>query len=358
MCADSQETVGEYLKVFKPKLVELPLVSDDLKAVVVGSGNGDFIDAIVERVSERLDLVPPQIADAKHAVQIAVGEVCDAVWPHYSTQADKPTAKLLIGIRGVDGLTLLDIAAPIVKNADRYAFIGWGGDLATYKARQLVLAGMPVAVAAPITAYILDVVKKNVEYCGGDTHLAIISADGVVERKSQEFINSASQGYENTAWAVETFIIPIIAIARMPDGKDCLSAIAELGKPDPELTSQVGDVVSTLLSNRDKEGAEGGPELNPKSIALLAMTATALWKTTIDNLHKSGALDGKTYETAKQRLELLSNMALAAKTVSEQGNQEMAKKILMASARSISEPEFAVRLIANLPAGLFPALKG
>jgi hypothetical protein len=36
MCADSQETVGEYLKVFKPKLIELPLVSPDVRVVVVG----------------------------------------------------------------------------------------------------------------------------------------------------------------------------------------------------------------------------------------------------------------------------------------------------------------------------------
>jgi hypothetical protein len=148
---------------------------------------------------------------------------------------------------------LLDALVPIVNTADRYSFIGWGGDLATYKAKQLVLDGMPVSVAAPILAYILDVVKKNVEYCGGDTRLAVITADGCVDHKPQDFIASAAQGFENTAWGLEIFVFPLIAASIMPDGQSALAAIAELGKPDAEMEKRVVQEISRLVETRHME---------------------------------------------------------------------------------------------------------
>jgi hypothetical protein len=349
LAADSQETVGESLKVFKPKLVELPLLSAELKAVVVAAGDGTFIDVLVERISEQLDLVNPYVASAKQAIQDAIGRACDEIWPHYTTQADKPKARLIIGVRATDGLMMLDAFVPMVKTADPYAFIGWGGDLATYKAKQLALAGMPTTVAAPLTAYILDVVKKNVEFCGGDTYLAVITSDGTVEHKSQDFISHAAQGYENTAWALEALVFPIIATAIMPDGRDCLTAIAELEKPDAEIEKQVAEGIVKVLEAR-KQGVQIGIPSPEQQV----INANHLWSVGLNliqkaeiDLHGVGMVPDELHKQIQQRFLVSGEAGKAASAALTAGDSVKAKELLSESVRILDNSELSSPLIVQ-----------
>lgn len=317
-----------------------------IKAVVVASGDGPFVDLLIERISEQLDLANPYIAAVRQAVEDAIRAACGEIWPLYTTQADKPTAQLLIGVRTIDGLTLLDAPVPIVKTADPCAFIGWGCDLARYKAKQLNLSGMPLAVAAPLTAYILDVVKKNVEFCGGDTHLAVITSDGTVEHKSQDFIAHAAQGYENTAWGLETFLFPILPAAKMPDGKDCLTAIAELGKPDAEMEKKVAEVISRFIEAKN-QGAPivlsppVSPEQQAASANLSWSIALNLMQTAEKNLHDAGCVADDLHKKIQQRFLTASQTGQAANAALKAGDLPGAKVLLESAVRIMDDSDFA-----------------
>jgi hypothetical protein len=346
LCADSQETSGQYFKSHRPKLVELQLVSPDLKAVVVASGDGSFVDMLIERISEQLDLVNPYIAAVRGAVEDAIRVACGEIWPLYTTQADKPTAQLLIGIRAIDGLTLLDAPVPIVKTADLCAFIGWGCDLARYKAKQLNLSGMPVAVAAPLAAYIMDVVKKNVEFCGGETHLAVITSDGTVEHKSQDFISHAAQGYENTAWALEALIFPALAAFKMPDGKDVLTAIAELGKPDAETQKGMVDAISRYIEAKS-QGIPISPS-PPLSLEQQVGSANLSWSIALNlmqtaekNLHDAGCVEDDLHKKIQQRFLMAAQVGQAAGAALKAGDFTGAKVLLGSAVRIMDDSGFA-----------------
>ena len=357
LAADSQETVGESLKVYKPKLIELPLISSDLKVVVVGSGIGPFIDVLMERISEQLDLVNPYLASARQAIQAAINQVCDNIWPHYSTQADKPHARLIIGVRAVDGLVMLDAFVPMVKTADRYAFIGWGGDLATYKAKQLALAGMPTVVVAPLTAYILEVVKENVEFCGGDTHLAVISSSGTVEHKSQEYILNAAKGYKNVSWGLETFLFPLLATGVMPDGKNLLAAIAELGKPDVDIEKKIAEAIVTLVDTRKKaldQGIQGLPE-NEKAVLALASNPLPISLGMVNNsemqLYERGVIPVEVHEEF-QRLYLKAvELVKQANEALNLGDLVTAKNLLLSMISLLSASTPPRQIVGQLPEG-------
>ena len=107
LAADSQETLDDYLKLFKPKVVELSLASSGLKCVVVGSGDGPFIDMLTERIAYLLDAIDPYLENAKDTIHQAIIEICQRIFPLYATH-EKPQAHLLIGVRADDGMALLD----------------------------------------------------------------------------------------------------------------------------------------------------------------------------------------------------------------------------------------------------------
>lgn len=310
LAADSLETVDEYLKVFKPKLVELPLISSDLKCVVVGAGDGPFVDEIMEEISEALDLIEPSTSAAKQAIQRVVTKTCNRVWPLYTRQVDKPQATLLIGLRGNDGLCLLEAPVPMIKAVDRYTFIGAGRVLAIYKAKQLMPDGVPLHVGIPLLTHILDTVSKNADGCGGDTHLAVIHPDGTVEHKSQDYLKEATQGYRLVSWALDTFIYPFLPLVVSDDGKDYLGRIAGLGEPTPELKKKISHALS-FLAERKKGILAGNPlpaqETTEKqrltTQLLVVSVAIKMILNTLPILHRDGALSDELLKETDSRYE-------------------------------------------------------
>ncbi len=64
LCADSQESVDEYSKISRPKVFELNLLDDGVKAVLAGAGNSVFIDALRSKLESALDLAPYLTCDS------------------------------------------------------------------------------------------------------------------------------------------------------------------------------------------------------------------------------------------------------------------------------------------------------
>jgi hypothetical protein len=251
LCADSLEVVGIVHRSVK-KLIELPIVSDDLKAVTVCSTNdGTFCDALIEKITDALNLSDGTFASAKDAIEDATLAYCEAIWKTLTHSQDRPTAELLIGLKTVDDLRLLHLSTPVMSAIDGAEFIGYGTELATYIAGQYGLKNMPTDTASPIIAYIVDIVKNNVPGCGRDTSLAVIHTDGKVEHKSLDYIAKATQGYKSIGWLLDTWVFPFLPLIVAESGEDALSMIGKLGEPKTDWVEKIPGFLKLLKDRKD-----------------------------------------------------------------------------------------------------------
>jgi hypothetical protein len=335
LAADSQETLDDYLKLFKPKVIELPTGSSDLKCVIVGSGDGPFIDQITEKITSLLSVIDPYLENAKETVQQAITDVCHQVFPFYA-EGSRPQAHLLIGIRASDGLGLFDSVVPMLKNADPCTFIGFGRDLAAYKAKQLMHPQISTAIAAPLTAYILDIVKKNVERCGGETKMIVMTQEGSVEEKSGAFLRNAEAGYDNAAWFIESLLFPILPVMSTKDGRDTLSVIADLGKSDTgKREEMVKAIVRTLgIPKLLRKPPSASEELTSAAI-ICAFSLTLIGDSVLPSLARAGAISDEQREYYGKIVHAASMTAQVAMRLAQEGRIEDAKKFLAANTKLV-----------------------
>jgi hypothetical protein len=251
LCADTLEAVGSVHRSVQ-KLVELPLVSNGLSAVVVcATDDAVFSDALIEKISDELDLCDGTYHSAKNAIEEATVTYCSEIWKTLDPSQNKPTAQMLIGLKTVDDLRLLHLSTPVVRAIEGWEFLGYGLELGIYKASQYGLKKLPTDAAAPIIAYIVDVVKSNVQFCGRATNLAIIHSDGRVEHKSQQYIAETTQGYKRIGWLLDTWVFPFLPVMVGPAGEDVLSMIGKLGEPKNDWAEKIPGWLS-MLSDRKK----------------------------------------------------------------------------------------------------------
>jgi hypothetical protein len=250
LCADSLESLGSIHRSVE-KLVELPIVSEGLKAVVVcATDDGIFADALIERISESLDRSDGTFASARSAIESTTRKYCNEIWTVLDASQNKPTAEMLIGLKTVDDLRLLHMSGLVVRTIETWEFIGYGAPLGIYKAGQYGLRDMPTDTAAPIIAYIVDIVKNNVPFCGRSTSLAVLHANGNVEHKSQDYIANTTQGYKSIGWLLDTWVFPFLPLIVAETGEDILSMIGKLGEPKTDWVEKIPGMLKFLKDRK------------------------------------------------------------------------------------------------------------
>lgn len=263
LCADTMESIGSVHRSVE-KLVELPIVSDALGAVVVcATEDGIFADALIERISESLSRCAGTFASARNAIENATLKYCTEQWKALDAASrDKPMAHMLIGLKTADDLRLVELSTPTIRTIETWEFIGYGRELGIYKAGQCGLKNLPTDIAAPIMAYIVDIVKNNVPNCGRATSLAILYKNGEVEHKNQDYIAKATQGYKSIEWLLNTWVFPFLPVIVTEAGEDVLSGIGKLGEPKSDWVEKIPGILQFLSAKRKSILAgEGQPEL-------------------------------------------------------------------------------------------------
>jgi len=203
LCADSQETVGEFLKRSEPKIVVRAsgiLEGGEVatpRAVFACAGDAGFIDMAIEKLWRQMCRAEQTQTGMIEALEDELIRIHERYWPLYPEQ-QRPTLAMLMGLyvpssaqQEFSSLTLWKIDGPIVTEVHTYDCIGYGLSLGKYIGDRLYNDRMETSKAALLAIYLLEQAKNAVQYCGGESQIVLVPLPGWICRLSQEHVNKA-----------------------------------------------------------------------------------------------------------------------------------------------------------------------
>ena len=193
ICADTQETFSGTKKDV-PKLVfQPPRLSDgspeNIAAAFCGAGDGPYIEKLIGNAwqdsqgATNLEELSSRIEDSIKSTYADFGAV-------YQT-GHCPNVELIYGLR-MDGDSKLFYAyGPVVNEKFSYVTAGSGAYLGDYIAGRMTSnSQIPLDRAVTLAVYIIEEAKKNVEGCGGESHIALLRNSGFSGRVGRRQIEA------------------------------------------------------------------------------------------------------------------------------------------------------------------------
>ena len=181
LCADTQETI-ESSKIWTPKLSFEPRDMDsydgasELMAIFAGSGEGPFVDKVVQRIWEDLQLVATfdeACDEAETSIKKTYKEYGQIFQPGYC-----PYAKVLYGLK-MDGQSkLFQADGAIVTEKTTYSVGGIGQHLSEFLCSRMYGENLTLSQAVILASYVVLQAIEHVDGCGGDQHIAVLRNTG------------------------------------------------------------------------------------------------------------------------------------------------------------------------------------
>jgi 20S proteasome alpha/beta subunit len=182
ICADTQETI-EKTKVHTPKLRLEPSktfyggdTSDDLMVAFAGSGPGPFIDKVIDRAWEDVQLAT-NLQEATEEIEKSI-KLTYKEYGQIFQRGYCPAADIVYGVKMHGQSKLFTANDTIVNEKSTYDCIGAGMYLANFICARTYLHNMTLSQATILAAYVLFQAKEHVEGCGGDSHIAVLRDEG------------------------------------------------------------------------------------------------------------------------------------------------------------------------------------
>lgn len=186
ICADTQETYGNLLKISVPKITIRPgaRVPGQPRMVMAGAGDGPFIDKLADEAWKNVTRAGVTELDAvADAIETAIKNTYEEFGRIYQAGA-MPTAELIYGVVGSTRLpSLFRASGPVVNSIPTYASIGVGLYMADYIADRMGHASMMDSGWAELLGiYLLQQAKDYIDGCGGESHVVTLHGNGTVTR--------------------------------------------------------------------------------------------------------------------------------------------------------------------------------
>src|ERR1039458_3607072 len=177
---------------------------------------------------------------------------------------------------------------------------------------------MPTDTAAPIIAYIVDIVKNNVQFCGRSTSLAVLHGNGNVEHKSQDYIAKTTQGYKSIGWLLDTWVFPFLPLVVRETGEDALSMIGALGEPKTDWVEKIPEMLKFLVA-RKKSILAGEipaiPENYKRKVAINGFSfAARMIVNSAKQLHEENLLSEESNNTIRARYTKVNELSQLVST--------------------------------------------
>jgi 20S proteasome alpha/beta subunit len=174
MAADTQETIGEHLKVSVPKLKDC--YGERWKAIVGGAGASKMIDLLFERI-DGIDNDTCDVLDFRNELESILHDVYTRhIYSAPSGIREYLDISLLIGLwTSKNGMNLIETSGTASLIVERgYSCIGWGESHAKKISEQKYMPNMPREWTVLLANYVINQTKRWEPQCGGDTHVMAI----------------------------------------------------------------------------------------------------------------------------------------------------------------------------------------
>jgi len=185
LCADTQETYGQLLKLNTPKIIVRPeFFVPGPRIVFAGAGHGPFIDKLAneawKRVSTRTSA--GDFAEVCDDIEASIKDTYEEFGRIFQSGA-MPEAEMIYAVAVAGRNGLFKAIGPIVNPVDRYASVGVGLYLADYIHERLGLATPRLADSGwyeILAIYLLQQAKEYIDGCGGESHVLTLRASGKI----------------------------------------------------------------------------------------------------------------------------------------------------------------------------------
>jgi 20S proteasome alpha/beta subunit len=177
LCADSEESTGQSVKVSVPKI---EIVDKKFsKLVFTGAGDADMLNRAFEDITNSVG------ARYTHeAIRYSIESVVSDLYREYVYPIpgdDKPYFELLVAYQTAKGCDFVKITRNVTVRPKNYEVIGLGFLHAAHLMNRWYHDGMSEAEAILLAAYVLQQTKLYVPSCGGPSRICILRPDGTVE---------------------------------------------------------------------------------------------------------------------------------------------------------------------------------
>jgi 20S proteasome alpha/beta subunit len=213
LAADTEYTLNT-VKIYGPKIFELPGAIHDPHVVLAGAGDVPFIQMTVElldRELAKLQSVPQSSHQkAETAIRTTVANLHDGFLPPHP-QPHEPSVDLLIAVWSADGgvklWTSSSTAVAEVRDPP-YRLLGYGLDLASCLIEPLKQEWATTVTASALAVYILKATKRFTQYCGGETDICILDANGNFRREDMDHIKAEEEFFSRLENSVSALLLP------------------------------------------------------------------------------------------------------------------------------------------------------
>ncbi len=247
LSADTQESYQGSHKVNRPKLVyhsETNICDLAIGMAVAGSGLGPSIDKVTTQMWEAI-----QEATSLDEACLKAENAIKDFYREYRELTELDNDELIYGI-GASGATRLFHAwGPVVNETNRRAS-GYGQAVADFLLRHF-RDTTHITNAMSWAIYILYSAKTHADYCGGDTHCAVLQNDGQNYLLKPDHIKAMENVFEKTSETTDTMLMLVanplfdaeaIKVATAALSQKIASYLGELSavKSIPELLERLG----------------------------------------------------------------------------------------------------------------------
>jgi hypothetical protein len=221
LCSDTRES-GDLFKRRVAKLVQMPRVwpldKASPRALFTGSGDAAFVDEVIECMWKGV-AGKQSLHEITTALQFENRNYRESIWKAYPclySTTSLPDADLIFAVWAEDGYGLYKMHSGMFSEVNEYVSVGCGGDLADYLCAIPDWLVQDTAKTVAMAVFMLNEVKEHVPGCGGESHIALLTANGNVQFIDPITEQSMSRNLALEKMLVSNFILES-ADPRTPD---------------------------------------------------------------------------------------------------------------------------------------------
>jgi hypothetical protein len=231
LCSDTEYTGTTKQTGPKVWITTSPVTDDGCCVAMAGAGETLLLRAIRDRLSAAV-LTGMTRGEALQHIQTDLHEFYEDHVYNYPDYVNKRTIQLLIGIRDVNGFSLLQNSDHSLGPIDTSACIGQGTDLGEYlidsTVRGVVRPPVNTTTGKMLAIYVLMQVKKYSLFCGGNSQVLVIPKQGQPSFMTDAELSAFEKVFSENEGGI-------------PPGITLSAKIAETLRP-PEISAQGGEV--------------------------------------------------------------------------------------------------------------------